>query len=1177
MKHQTTSGASKIRIFPVALFTFLVFGYSFAADELVAQWSFDEYGVEEHFYYDITGNGYDAAFSKVSVAEGVHGKAVECSDTEVKIEVVSSTGNFNFEKFTVEALIYFNESPVNPGSFDNFQKIFDNSRTGLESSGFTGGYGLMVSDRGCLLFSMSSPEGGSWINCVSTTVLSEKTWYHVAASYDGFAMKIYINGQPAGQTESTGGYLLQSDMPATIGCQMQITDQETMATRQRNNFKGLIDEVKLYDYALSDETIRENFTAYDLPQVQKPEPQLLAHWSFDDDNADEKLYHDVTGNGYDATCSKSLGLVEGLSNKALNSSETDYTFHPANSQDNLSPSEFSVETLVKLAKVGGSFQTVFSTQSYPAPSDGGYGLEINDQGRLRFSMVATGGSDWLLCEGTSILKQDTWYHLAITFDGSTLKSYVNGVLENSVARGSGYKAAAQTASIGCQENSSGSTRNWLSGYIDELKVYNYALSAASIEETVKEYGLPEPEPEPKLLAHWSFDEIDTETNLYKDVTGNGYDGQNSRISVGEGVLGDALDCRGATSEIIVPSSAGQFTLNKYTIEGWVYSNIDLNNPGSFYNYKGIFDNARVGMEMSGETGGYNLQISDLGHIHAGMSVPGGGSWYKCEGTTLLQPRQWYHVACTYDNATLRVYLNGVLEKETQITGGYLPSALPARIASQYQLTDYVNNTGRYRHQFDGKIDELKLYNYPLDAATLLEHYNALKPAEEAPFEINLGMKTTFAQPGDTVVLPVYIANHEAFSISAVQLALDYSADKLELLSMTKDSGLVARWELFDWNSASAGNVKLGMAGTQLDLNYGEGELFRMVFVVTGKAADNDTCVITLGDVNIDEKNNLIVSTTQNGRIIIEKKSVLYGDVTGNEEVNVVDAQMVLKYVVGGIGLPDDCCPNFTVAVADVSGNGTITSYDAALIFQYSLGLIPAFPIETATASPKKLAKRAGVSGEKALLDIKLVSSNAQEQVFDLIGSKLFGFYAGEFAISCESGSKLLSKSVITTDVKGATLTSRFLPADNLLKVAISSNDDIDDDEPVTIVRITLPPAGDNSSPEFSVRTALINEGRIPTDYENSGLTAIGISPGVNRASVPVVAYLKNNRLIVHNSQAGLAVVTLSDLHGRVVAKYPVTGLQTGAYDMSRLGKGIYLFRIRSGGYRTSGRITQIGR
>jgi hypothetical protein len=78
-------------------------------------------------------------------------------------------------------------------------------------------------------------------------------------------------------------------------------------------------------------------------------------------------------------------------------------------------------------------------------------------------------------------------------------------------------------------------------------------------------------------------------------------------------------------------------------------------------------------------------------------------------TTTLNVNVWYHLACTFDNSTVKIYVNGVLEGTTAVT---------------FNGFDYVNGkkviVGGTMEAFDvpfkGTIDNLRFYNRVLTAA-----------------------------------------------------------------------------------------------------------------------------------------------------------------------------------------------------------------------------------------------------------------------------------------------------------------------------------------------------------------------------------------------------------------------------------------------------------------------------
>ncbi|WP_312297111.1 endo-beta-N-acetylglucosaminidase H [Chryseobacterium sp.] len=116
----------------------------------------------------------------------------------------------------------------------------------------------------------------------SATALNANTWYHVAATYDGSNMKIYINGvldatkAQTGSVNSTGafnvGYLYNTS----------------------RNFNGKVDEVRVWKRALSQTEISQNMC-----NVSVPATSLAAYWKFNEGSGSS--VQDTSGNGVTLT------------------------------------------------------------------------------------------------------------------------------------------------------------------------------------------------------------------------------------------------------------------------------------------------------------------------------------------------------------------------------------------------------------------------------------------------------------------------------------------------------------------------------------------------------------------------------------------------------------------------------------------------------------------------------------------------------------------------------------------------------------------------------------------------------------------------------------------------------------------------------------------------------------
>ncbi|WP_330744957.1 endo-beta-N-acetylglucosaminidase H [Chryseobacterium sp. CP-77] len=152
----------------------------------------------------------------------------------------------------------------------------------------------------------------------SATALNANTWYHVAATYDGSNMKIYINGvldatkAQTGSVNSTGafnvGYLYNTS----------------------RNFNGKIDEVRVWKRALSQTEISQNMC-----NVSVPATSLAAYWKFNEGSG--STVQDTSGNGVtltltgvdasnwgtDLPCTTgSSALARTAGQKAINTGET---------------------------------------------------------------------------------------------------------------------------------------------------------------------------------------------------------------------------------------------------------------------------------------------------------------------------------------------------------------------------------------------------------------------------------------------------------------------------------------------------------------------------------------------------------------------------------------------------------------------------------------------------------------------------------------------------------------------------------------------------------------------------------------------------------------------------------------------------------------------------------------
>jgi len=106
--------------------------------------------------------------------------------------------------------------------------------------------------------------------------------------------------------------------------------------------------------------------------------------------------------------------------------------------------------------------------------DDNYYLEGTSDNASRPAMGGTFGSPLY---GTGALTANTWAHLAATYDGATMRLYVNGVLVASRAQAGASATSANPLQIGGDSIYG----QYFTGMIDEVRIYNRALSVTEIQ------------------------------------------------------------------------------------------------------------------------------------------------------------------------------------------------------------------------------------------------------------------------------------------------------------------------------------------------------------------------------------------------------------------------------------------------------------------------------------------------------------------------------------------------------------------------------------------------------------------------------------------------------------------------------------------------------------------------
>ena len=120
------------------------------------------------------------------------------------------------------------------------------------------------------------------------------------------------------------------------------------------------------------------------------------------------------------------------------------------------------------------------SKQYSDVTTGGscYQLGITSANKWRWSV----GGVFDVSVDSTVPQSGKWHHVAGTYDRTNTRVYVDGVeVYTSKAYTAQIRSASQVLSIGCSVYD-GSTNYCFKGGIDEVKIYNQALSAAQIQQ-----------------------------------------------------------------------------------------------------------------------------------------------------------------------------------------------------------------------------------------------------------------------------------------------------------------------------------------------------------------------------------------------------------------------------------------------------------------------------------------------------------------------------------------------------------------------------------------------------------------------------------------------------------------------------------------------------------------------
>ena len=360
---------------------------------------------------------------------------------------------------------------------------------------------------------------GNRIYPISSNIL-DTLWHHLAATVDrigdNLTIRAYLDGQQDGVATGSHSYSITNQDPLYLGADR----------RHDTFFNGLIDEIRLWNIAKSQAEIQslKNLT------LSGSEIGLVAYWKFDGNANDSSPFGNngvLQGNACFVTSdapintraeyvrdSNTVGLwhmnelsgstvkdvssnsntgsaigatiVDGRFGKARRfSGAGQYIDLPESSSLTSLPDKLTIDAWTYL-------------YSYPAAGEGNhivssgnqndYDLSVQGDRRLGAHLYLSTGPAGMF--GKNVVPLNRWVHVAMTYDGSNVRFYINGVLDTTFVRTGtiGGSPQAENIAIGAYLYN-GSFTQFFNGIIDEVRISKVARAPEDFNLQLPPTGL----------------------------------------------------------------------------------------------------------------------------------------------------------------------------------------------------------------------------------------------------------------------------------------------------------------------------------------------------------------------------------------------------------------------------------------------------------------------------------------------------------------------------------------------------------------------------------------------------------------------------------------------------------------------------------------------------------------
>ncbi|KAH8092053.1 hypothetical protein JL720_5630 [Aureococcus anophagefferens] len=533
----------------------------------------------------------------------------------------------------------------------------------------------------------------------NTSYIDWDDWHHYCLTYDGTDLVLYFDGL----AEATAAASLDTETMygLRVGADMY----------ESNKLTGAIDELYVYTSALDREAISVLYGSVTASPTVTPAPStyyfegtLRAYYSFDEGNATDATGA-YSGDTYKNGHARNLGPTESRDGgDALGFDGEVYAVLPdALTYEALTGDE--ERTICLWARIDdwdGGFLFEYGSDSADGAS---FGLAVGDaESNVTLALSGSYQTVVTIYGNTSYIDWDDWHHYCLTYDGTDLVLYFDGLAEATAP------ASLDTETMyGLRVGADMYESNKLTGAIDELYVYTSALDREAISVlygsvTASPTVTPAPSTyyfEGTLRAYYSFDEGNA-TDATGAYSGDTYKNGHAR-NLGPTESRDGGNALGFDGEVyaVLPDALTYEALTgdeERTICLW--ARIDDWDGGFLFEYgSDSADGASFGLAVGDAESNVTLALS--GSYQTVVTIYGNTSYIDWD--------DWHHYCLTYDGSDVVLYSTAS------------PRRPPGALDTETMYGLRVGADMYESNKLTGAIDELYVYTSALDREAISVH------------------------------------------------------------------------------------------------------------------------------------------------------------------------------------------------------------------------------------------------------------------------------------------------------------------------------------------------------------------------------------------------------------------------------------------------------------------------